>query len=128
MMPVIEPGTSALASSCPRISLQVDIGVLGEAFFTFNEILGQLDAKALVPGSITGIIYRDDSGPLVMTPARELLHDLDWLPYPAYNLFPLEEVYFPNSQALFSEEGMMARRRLDVNASYGCSLVCKFCF
>jgi anaerobic magnesium-protoporphyrin IX monomethyl ester cyclase len=30
--------------------------------------------------------------------------------------------------ALFSEEGMSARRRLDVNASYGCSLICRFCF
>lgn len=111
-----------------RLLPQVDIGVLGEAFFTFNEILAQLDAKALSPSSINGIIYRDESESLLMTPPRDLLHDLDWLPYPAYNLFPLEEVYFPNSQALFSEEGMMARRRLDVNASYGCSLVCKFCF
>jgi hypothetical protein len=30
--------------------------------------------------------------------------------------------------ALFSEEGMLARRRLDINASYGCSLICRFCF
>jgi anaerobic magnesium-protoporphyrin IX monomethyl ester cyclase len=30
--------------------------------------------------------------------------------------------------ALFSEEGMLTRRRLDVNASYGCSLICRFCF
>ena len=29
---------------------------------------------------------------------------------------------------LFSEEGMLARRRLDINASYGCSLICRFCF
>jgi len=63
-----------------------------------------------------------------MAPARALIHDLDSLPYPAWELFPLEEVYFPNSQVLFSEEGMLTRRRLDVNASYGCSLVCKFCF
>src|SRR5438445_10501219 len=63
-----------------------------------------------------------------MTSHRSLFKDLDSLPYPAYDMFPLEEVYFPNSQALFSEEGMLARRRLDINASYGCSLVCKFCF
>ena len=42
-----------------------------------------------------------------------LLEDLDSLPYPAWELFPLEEVYFKNSMALFSEEGMVARRRLE---------------
>jgi hypothetical protein len=50
------------------------------------------------------------------------------LPYPAWDLFPLDEVYFPNSQVLFSEEGMLARRRLDINASYGCSLICRYCY
>src|SRR6202008_1977818 len=43
-------------------------------------------------------------------------------------LFPLEEVYFPNSQGLFSEEGMLARRRLGINASYGCSLISRYCY
>ena len=39
-----------------------------------------------------------------MGPIRELLQDLDSLPYPAWDLFPIEEVYFPNSQKLYSEE------------------------
>jgi len=121
-----------LLTSMPRDIMQllpqVDIGVVGEAFFTFNEILAQLDAGKLEPGKIPGIIYRSSDGRLEMTGQRELLYELDSLPYPAYDLFPLEEVYFKNSQVLFSEEGMMARRRLDINASYGCSLVCKFCF
>jgi len=63
-----------------------------------------------------------------LTPARELLDDLDTLPYPAWDLFPLEEVYFKNSAVLFSEEGMLTQRRLDINASYGCSLICRYCF
>ena len=29
---------------------------------------------------------------------------------------------------MYSEEGMKATRRLDINASIGCSLVCKFCY
>lgn len=107
---------------------QVNIGVVGEAFETFNEILAQIDAKQVEPEKIAGVIYRTPDGLLEMTPPRKLLHDLDTLPYPAYDLLPLEEVYFKNSQALYSEEGMMARRRIDVNGSYGCSLVCKFCF
>jgi anaerobic magnesium-protoporphyrin IX monomethyl ester cyclase len=106
---------------------EIDIGVIGEAFFTFNEILDQIDVGPLRLAQIDGIIFRDGAA-LRMTAARTLLQNLDTLPPPAYELFPLEEVYFPNSQMLFSEEGMTTKRRVDINASYGCSLVCKFCF
>ena len=56
------------------------------------------------------------------------MQDLDSLPYPAYDLFPLEEVYFKNSAMMYSEAGMRATRRLDINASIGCSLICRFCY
>jgi anaerobic magnesium-protoporphyrin IX monomethyl ester cyclase len=106
----------------------VDVGVVGEAFVTFPEILAALDAGADNFASIAGTITRDAEGKPVMAPPRGLIQDLDQLPYPAWELFPLEEVYFPNSQVLFSEEGMLASRRLDINASYGCSLICRYCF
>ena len=63
-----------------------------------------------------------------MSPPRPLLHEIDTLPPPAWDMFPLEEVYFPNSGQLFSEGAMVSRRRLDINASYGCSLICRFCW
>jgi radical SAM superfamily enzyme YgiQ (UPF0313 family) len=107
---------------------EVDIGVIGEAFETFPEILDRLDQGDRAWSTVNGTISRGPEGKLVMSPARGLLHDLDSLPYPAWELFPLEEVYFPNSQVLFSEEGMLATRRLDINASYGCSLICRFCY
>jgi radical SAM superfamily enzyme YgiQ (UPF0313 family) len=106
---------------------EIDVGVIGEAFLTFNELLGQIDGGERRWEGIDGIIYRNHHE-LRMTSSRGLLHELDTLPPPAYELFPLEEVYFPNSRMLFSEEGMTTKRRLDINASYGCSLVCKFCF
>src|SRR5438552_3228033 len=87
--------------------------------------LVQVDVGQLEPEKIAGIIYRAADGGLQMTAERKLMEDLDALPCPAYELFPLEEVYFKNSQVLFSEEGMVAKRRLDINASYGCSLICK---
>ena len=102
---------------------QVDVGVVGEAFETFPEILAMLNAGGDDWLSIPGTISK-----LGLSPQRKLLHDLDSLPYPAWHLFPLEEVYFPNSRVLFSEEGMLARRRLDINSSYGCSLICRYCY
>ncbi len=107
---------------------QVDVGVIGEAFQTFPDILEMVDTGRRDFFMIPGTISRQEDGELVMASQRALIHDLDRLPYPAWDLFPLEEVYFPNSEMLFSEEGMLASRRLDINASYGCSLICRFCY
>jgi anaerobic magnesium-protoporphyrin IX monomethyl ester cyclase len=107
---------------------QVDVGVVGEAFVTFPELLAAVDAGDTDYAKIAGTISRGADGELVLAPQRALIEDLDVLPFPAWELFPLEEVYFPNSQVLFSEEGMLAKRRLDINASYGCSLICRYCF
>lgn len=111
---------------------EVDVGCIGEGFMTFPDILDHVDhliaGGAAGWGKIPGTISRGQGGALVLGPQRELLHDLDTLPYPAWDLFPLEEVYFQNSEMMFSAEGMMAKRRLDINASYGCSLICRYCY
>jgi radical SAM superfamily enzyme YgiQ (UPF0313 family) len=107
---------------------EVDVGAIGEGLITFPEILAMIDSGQCDWPKIDGTISRSPNGQLVFGKARELLQDLDSLPYPAWDLFPLEEVYFPNSQVLFSEEGMLAKRRLDINASYGCSLICRYCY
>jgi anaerobic magnesium-protoporphyrin IX monomethyl ester cyclase len=121
-----------LLTSMPRDMMSwlpaVDVGVIGEAFITWPEILDMVDAGISDWANIPGTISRKADGALVMSGQRELLEDLDSLPYPAWEYFPLEEVYFKNSEVMFSEEGMLAQRRLDINASYGCSLVCRFCF
>ncbi len=106
----------------------VDVGVVGEAFVTFPEILEMVDSGKHEWDRINGTISRDADGQIVLSKERALLHELDSLPYPAWDLFPLEDVYFKNSQVLFSEEGMLATRRLDINASYGCSLICRYCY
>jgi len=105
----------------------VDVGVVGEAFVSFTEVLRQVDGARPDWAAVKGLVWRDPSGASRLNPAQPLLEDIDTLPYPAWELFPLD-IYFKNSMALFSEEGMLSRRRLDINASYGCSLICRFCF
>jgi anaerobic magnesium-protoporphyrin IX monomethyl ester cyclase len=102
--------------------------VIGEGFQTLPEILEAIDVNKKDWAKIDGTISYSEKKELVFSKERELLKDLDSLPYPAWDLFPLEEVYFPNSQVLFSEEGMLAKRRLDINSSYGCSLICRYCY
>lgn len=106
---------------------RADLGVVGEAFETLPEVLERKDRGNRDWSSVSGIIWRAPDGNTHLNPQRPLLRNLDSLPYPAWDMFPLD-IYFRNSQTLFSEEGMMAQRRLDINASYGCSHHCRFCF
>ncbi len=106
---------------------QIDIGVVGEAFQTFPDLLDRVADGSRVWNRVPGLIWRDAGGQLHLTPERPLLHDIDALPYPAWELFPLE-IYFKNSSLLYSEESFTARRRIDFNGSYGCPFICRFCF
>jgi len=106
---------------------EVDIGVIGEAYITLPEILGQLENENDNWRKINGIIFRKKSGQLLITEERPLIDDVDSLPYPAWEMFPLD-IYFKNSSLLLSEEAMLSKRQIGVMASYGCSFRCKFCF
>lgn len=106
---------------------EIDIGILGESFVTFPELLSKVDQHDTHWKDLAGIIYRDDFGKIVLTPPRALIQDLDKLPYPAWDMFPLD-IYWENSSLLYSEEAFTSKRRLDINGSYGCSLICRFCF
>ena len=118
-------------TSMPREIMQwipeIDVGVVGEAFVTFPEILRMVDEHDYDFRRTQGVIWRDQGEP-VLNEARPVIHDLDTLPWPAWDLFPLEEVYFKNSSSLFSEEAWRAKRRIDINGSYGCSLICRYCW
>jgi anaerobic magnesium-protoporphyrin IX monomethyl ester cyclase len=107
---------------------ELDLGIVGEGFLTWPEILLSVDTGDKDWTKIKGVIYRDLEGTLRMNPGRELVSDLDGtVPFPAWEFFPLD-IYFQNSGILVSEEAMQAKRRLDINASYGCNLICRFCF
>ena len=108
---------------------EIDVGVVGEGFVTFAEILQKVDQKDRDWSTVLGVAWRDDAGRIHLTPPRPLIgmEELDRLPYPAWEMFPLD-IYWKNSSILYSEEAFTARRRLDINASYGCSLICRFCF
>lgn len=120
-------------TSMPREIMQflpeVDIGVVGEGVITFPEILRKIDSGERDWSKVSGVAYRDGDGRIHLTPQRSLISmkELDRLPFPAWEMFPVD-IYWRNSSLLYSEEAFTSRRRLDINASYGCSLICRFCF
>jgi len=118
---------TSMPNDIMRFLPQVDTGVVGEGFVTWREILDRVERNDRDWSKVLGVIWRDAGGRVHLNGPRPLLHDLDSIPYPAWEFFPLD-IYFRNSGVILSEEAMQARRRLDINASYGCSLICRFCF
>lgn len=107
---------------------QIDLGIVGEAFITWPEVLEKIDQRDFDFQKTLGVIRRNKTGAPILNEARPVIPDLDVLPYPAWDLFPLEEVYFKNSASLFSEDAYRCKRRIDINASFGCSLICRYCW
>jgi anaerobic magnesium-protoporphyrin IX monomethyl ester cyclase len=106
----------------------IDVGAIGESFVTFPEILEKLDCGDLDFSKTLGVIWRDKDGTSVLNQTRPIVKDLDTIPHPAWDMFPLEEVYFKNSSALFSDDAYGAKRRIDINGSFGCRFVCRYCW
>jgi radical SAM superfamily enzyme YgiQ (UPF0313 family) len=111
---------TALPKESLEYSPAFDLGVVGEGEATIVELLDALrDGRSLE--GVRGIVYRQNSS-IVVSPARELIADLDTLPLPAWDLLPdLTRHYFPPSPSL---------KRLpsfSIITSRGCPYNCIFC-
>ena len=73
----------ALITSEPKLifeSLNPDFAIIGEGEITIQELLKSLEMKTIA-NDIRGIIYWNDKKEMIITPAREVINDLDSLPY-----------------------------------------------
>lgn len=97
---------------------QFDLGVIGEGEVT---LLALMENGTQNCDSIDGIVFRGADGP-VLTKRRDLIGDLDQLPYPALDLlegFP--KLYEPTVNN-YSEKPV-----LHMVTSRGCPFSCTFC-
>lgn len=65
---------------------QVDYIITGEGEVTFCELMDFLDDKKSV-AEVKGILYRNDSNQIIKNDDRELIENLDSLPFPARDQF-----------------------------------------
>ena len=118
-MPIIlggSVGSSILETALDN--LDIDVVTLGEADETILELLpALLNGEAL--DGIAGLAFRRD-GKTVRTAERPLLRDLDKLPYPAWDLFPMD-VYTENPVVGVGKD-------VDIISSRGCPFNCHYCY
>lgn len=106
-----------------------DFGVIGEGEATIVELLNSLENGA-GPAGIEGLIYRCvDSDRLIRTKPRAALADLNFLPWPDYELlgYPstLRQQTPTDSYAFFRHS---KPRAIDMVTSRSCPFSCTFCF
>lgn len=102
-----------------------DFGVVGEGELTLFELLAVFQKRRRFSQAdlerIRGLIFLD-RGRLVQTGRREVIKDIDQLPYPARDLVPMEECYLKDQINLFG-----VRRLATLMTSRGCPYRCVFC-
>lgn len=98
-----------------------DAAVIGEGEITIVKLLNAIERSELLKG-IKGIAYRQD-GKVVINERRPLISDIDTLPFPAYDLFPMEYyrlLRMPHAQNSDFVMPMLSGR--------GCKFTCNFCY
>lgn len=101
---------------------KADAIVIGEGEISTPNLL-----KAVGNGTdkknVKGIAFLDSNGDCVITEREPLIHDLDSIPFPAYDLFPM------NHYALLRYPNMNnSERSMPILSSRGCAYRCNFCY
>jgi radical SAM superfamily enzyme YgiQ (UPF0313 family) len=111
-------------SACPKFSMEdcpeIDICVLGEGEETSIDILKTIEQKKSL-SKVNGIVYRSGKE-IIINPKRSRISQLDDIPLPAWDLFPLEN-YLSNNLGY----GVNPGRTMPMLISRGCPFQCTFC-
>jgi anaerobic magnesium-protoporphyrin IX monomethyl ester cyclase len=97
-----------------------DIGVIGEGELTMLEIAEQKRSGKLDVQNMRGIVYKEN-GAIKINAPREVIQDLDSLPFPARHLYPSLSDYKP----LFGS--YLKKPVAHLFTSRGCPYKCTFC-
>ncbi len=127
--PLVILGGSIITSSKTVISenLNFDIGVIGEGENTILELLKRLENKKNVE-DVKGICYKK-GGQVVFNPPREVIQNLDSIPFPDLEAFGFEKVLNNMSSGeLFGCSGLDFPRTYPLLGSRGCPFQCTFCY
>ena len=98
-----------------------DVVVIGEGEETFLELIKAVESKQNL-SQIQGIAFREN-GKFTITPRRPLIKNIDSIPFPAWDLFPM------NHYALLREPNSTnSDRTMLILTGRGCNFKCNFCY
>ncbi len=98
-----------------------DAAIIGEGEVTVIELLKALEQSKPLKG-IKGIAYQEN-GKVIINERRPLIKDIDSIPFPAYDLFPMEYyrlLRMPHAESSDFVMPMLSGR--------GCTFKCTFCY
>ncbi len=101
-----------------RLNPTMDYIMLGEAELTLEDLINNLKNKTRDERDIPGLVSRKSDGSIVFGPHRDLIPDLNVLPMPAYDLFPMDKYVGHTYWKPFAE----------LMTSRGCPGKCHFCY
>jgi anaerobic magnesium-protoporphyrin IX monomethyl ester cyclase len=108
-------------------SSHFDIAVIGEGEQTVLELLEAFKARRRFEESdlekINGIVFKTGEGKCRPTPPRDLIPNLDQIPFPARDLLKMKESYITLRKSKFGEPGVYTH----MMTSRGCPYKCVFC-
>jgi len=110
---------SALPAQTLSTFSWIDFGVVGEGEITTKELASALSEKKPSFGSIKGLAFRKNKN-IFLNEKRELINDLDSIPFPARNLFNLKK---------YDNAGLEVKKKpmTSIISSRGCPGQCIFC-
>ncbi len=95
----------------------VDIVVRGEGEYTMLDLVQSIEEDVNLI-NVKGLAFHDENdGSLVLTPDREIILDLDELPFPAFHLFPMDKYRIFN----------VTTNIATIITTRGCPMQCSFC-
>jgi anaerobic magnesium-protoporphyrin IX monomethyl ester cyclase len=133
-IPVMLGGS--VSTSIPDLALDtlpIDSACIGEGEITAVEVANALQSGKDLLG-IPGIYYRKD-GKIIKNVPRAPIKDMDSIPFPAYDLFPMD-IYVNNPVGYINKDKWGKGESVDekipkstnINVTRGCPYKCKFCY
>jgi len=98
-----------------------DAVVIGEGEITVINLLEALEHKRSLY-SVNGIAFLEN-GKCIVTPPQDLIPDIDSIPFPAWDLFPIDHYALLRMPHIKNSE-----RCLPVLSGRGCTFRCNFCY
>jgi anaerobic magnesium-protoporphyrin IX monomethyl ester cyclase len=97
-----------------------DVVMIGEGEQTLLELVYYERERARDIKDINGIVFRDSSGATIKTLPRKVMHDLDELPLPAWDLVNMEA--YKNAWM-----GSVGYFSINIGTTRGCPFKCNWC-